>query len=617
MLRHTSGYPGAVSLLLLPLIVPCAHASAAAPERVRKVLVLHTSQKDLPAALIMDASIRATFKASSDERIEVFSEYMDFARFADDRYEKQLVEQYHQKYRRHKIDLIIPVIAPALDFVLKHRDHIFPGVPVVYCAIYKKEAVTRRMAPDVIGIPAEVDMNATLDLALQLHPDTRRVVVAAGASELDLTWIQLARQNFREDEENGRVEFVYLAGLSIRELLDKLAHLPERTVVLYLQMMRDADGNTFRSRDGLERLAEVSSAPIYGLYDTYLGHGIVGGRLVSFEVEGKNAARLGLSILAGGTPQDVATSAQSSNTWMFDGRQLRRWGISEDNLPPGSIVRYRELTVWELYKWHVIGGICIGLVEAIFIAALLVQRVRRRRLERSIAQLRQRSEEELRKSEQQLRILAGKLLQAQEMERRVLAREMHDDLTQRLAVLAIQAGKLEQRLALSGPDSASLTDMRDQLIKLSEDVHTLSRQLHPSILDDLGLIDALRSECASFQQREGIAVELRAEDVPAHMPKDVALCLYRIAQEALRNIGKYAQTRHAQMALFGNGDELLLSISDQGKGFDAEAARTRPGLGLASMQERARLIGAELSIQSQPGQGTTISTLVSLQRSTP
>ena len=117
---------------------------------------------------------------------------------------------------------------------------------------------------------------------------------------------------------------------------------------------------------------------------------------------------------------------------------------------------------------------------------------------------------------------------------------MHDDLTQRIAVLAIEAGKLEQASDASESLSGKLREMKDQLIRLSQDVHALSRQLHPSILDDLGLVDALRSECASFSQREGISIRYTPQDVPAGIPKEVALCLYRIAQEALRNIAKHS-----------------------------------------------------------------------------
>lgn len=219
---------------------------------------------------------------------------------------------------------------------------------------------------------------------------------------------------------------------------------------------------------------------------------------------------------------------------------------------------------------------------------------------------RRRAEEDLRASHRELRALAGRLLRAQESERRRIAREMHDDWTQRLAVLGIDVAMLGQQLG--APDKARplLLSIQGKLMRLTEDVHALSRQIHPSILDDLGLVEALRSECAAFSDREGIALSYCPEGVPDSLPKDVALCVYRIAQEALRNIAKHASVDRARVALTATGRELLLRVQDAGAGFDATGVPSRPGLGLSSMQERARLIQAALSVTSEPGLGTTV-----------
>ncbi|HVK19464.1 MAG TPA: MASE1 domain-containing protein, partial [Fimbriiglobus sp.] len=219
---------------------------------------------------------------------------------------------------------------------------------------------------------------------------------------------------------------------------------------------------------------------------------------------------------------------------------------------------------------------------------------------------RRKAEEELRESHRELRALTGRLLQAQESERRRIAREMHDDWTQRLAVLGIDVAMLEQQLG--APDKARplLHSIQGKLMRLTEDVHALSRQLHPAILDDLGLVEALRSECAAFSEREGIEVSYCPEGVPEFLPKDVALCVYRIAQEALRNIAKHASVDKARVALTATDQELLLRVQDAGAGFDATGVPSRPGLGLSSMQERARLVHAALSVTSEPGLGTTV-----------
>jgi signal transduction histidine kinase len=144
------------------------------------------------------------------------------------------------------------------------------------------------------------------------------------------------------------------------------------------------------------------------------------------------------------------------------------------------------------------------------------------------------------------------------------------------------------------------------MVNLSEDVHALSRQLHPSILDDLGLVDALRSECASVSRREGVAVAYRSDDVTASTPNDVALCIYRVAQEALRNVVKHGGTKEASVSLIKSGREIILNIQDRGIGFDVADVRLRAGLGLSSMEERVRLVRGTLSVESERGRGTTV-----------
>lgn len=221
-------------------------------------------------------------------------------------------------------------------------------------------------------------------------------------------------------------------------------------------------------------------------------------------------------------------------------------------------------------------------------------------------------EQSLRQTRERLRKLAARLLHAQEEERRRIAREMHDDWTQRLALLSIDIAKLGQYIGAPETARPLLRTMQEKLVSLSEDVHALSRQLHPSILDDLGLVEALRSECVSFSHREGIAIDYRPEEVPATLPKDVALCVYRVAQEALRNLAKHAAVNEAWVSLIAMGSVLLLRIQDKGVGFDPAAVRLEPGLGLSGMEERVRLIQATVSVMSAPGQGTTVEVRVPL-----
>jgi PAS domain S-box-containing protein len=222
---------------------------------------------------------------------------------------------------------------------------------------------------------------------------------------------------------------------------------------------------------------------------------------------------------------------------------------------------------------------------------------------------------ERRRAQEEIQALAGRLLSAQEEERRWVARELHDDVTQRLAVLAIETGKLERQLS-KGPHvlRRQLQDLHEQIITLSTDVQGLSRKLHPPILEDLGLVDALAAECCRLSDHGSPQVVFTNEHVPEVIPRDTALCLYRIAQEALHNILKYARAQEVQVRLTGKREGIQLRLDDDGIGFDLAYARRKGGLGLASMRERLRLIDGRLAIRTRPGAGTHIDVWVPLNR---
>jgi len=213
----------------------------------------------------------------------------------------------------------------------------------------------------------------------------------------------------------------------------------------------------------------------------------------------------------------------------------------------------------------------------------------------------------LRANQQELRSLTHRLLEAQENERRRIARELHDDLNQGLALLSMEMDMLGQR----PPDSASRTTerMRELSVRvkeLSSSVHDLSHQLHPSKLEQLGLVVAVRGLCKEITQHHGLEVTFSHCDVPEMIPEATALCLYRITQEALRNVVKHSGTDHAHVELSGTQEEICLRVSDDGAGFDPAPAKSNGGLGLVSMRERLNLVGGEISIDSRPSGGTRI-----------
>ena len=209
------------------------------------------------------------------------------------------------------------------------------------------------------------------------------------------------------------------------------------------------------------------------------------------------------------------------------------------------------------------------------------------------------------RAEDELHDLSQRLIGAHEAERALLARELHDDVSQRLAVLAIDVGRAE----LAAPEAAQAEAMREVragLVRLSEDIHSLAYQLHPSVLEELGLVEALRTECERRGRQGRLDLSLDLEPLPAVIGKDAALCLFRVAQEALNNVARHAGVRAATVTLRQMDGGLLLAVSDDGAGFDAEQPGAGMHLGLASMRERVRLVRGTLDIESAPGRGTTI-----------
>ena len=358
-----------------------------------------------------------------------------------------------------------------------------------------------------------------------------------------------------------------------------VASLPPRTVIFFTTVFRDSTGKSFLPAPVASTLAVASNIPLYVVADSLIGGGAVGGLVAHLDALGRRLGELAQQVLGGTAPASLPIEVRKDGVPMFDWRVLERWGISESRLPPDSVVRFRELTIWQNYRWHIAAVAALCLAQSVLISGLLIQRRRRRLAEREAA------------------TLAGRLITAHEDERRRLARDLHDDLTQRLARLAIDAGKIEQSAPVANHEQPGRS-MREELVRLSEDVHALSYRLHPSLLDDLGLVEALNAECDGFSRRESIPVEFKPRDVPQDVPPQTALCLFRVAQESLRNVARHAGASAVEVSLRKVDGGIEMAVRDNGAGFDPAEDRARHSLGLASMKERMHLLGGELDIDS-------------------
>lgn len=353
-----------------------------------RVLVLYSDERLLPANIILDEAIRTTFAADTSDRIEFHSEFLDVTRFPGEAQQQRQRDFLRDKYRERPPDVVIAVGGAALEFLLNYRAELFTGVPIVQCSMAGDPHPKNLQDAKIAGIAVPKSASSTLEIAFRLHPDTRQVAVVSGNGPRDRKMTDEMRGEI--DTFQNRAAIMWLSNLSLQELRGELSRLPDHTVVLYLTMFQDASGASFTPRQALDQFATASRAPIYGFYDTYLGHGIVGGSMVTFEEIGRKAAQLGIRMLADDEAQTAVRLESPKAKPMFDWHELRRWNISEKQLPPGSAVRFKETTYWEQhYRLILVAGSLCAL-EALLITTLLVQLRRRRLAERSLRESEER-----------------------------------------------------------------------------------------------------------------------------------------------------------------------------------------------------------------------------------
>jgi len=350
-------------------------------------------------------------------------------------------------------------------------------------------------------------------------------------------------------------------------------------------------------REVMEQLAEASSAPVYGVSETFVGMGIVGGYVVDWQKVGELAANAAVQLVQGKAPSEVVPQSEGASSYIFDWRQLKRWGFAESNLPPGSIVRYKTPSAWEQYRWRIVGIGLLIIAQTLLIMSMLIQRYRRRHAEESV------------------RDMAGRLLQSQDDERRRIARDLHDGTSQHLSGIALSLGQVLVDFPRGYP----------RLRQLLQDSHVASRQalneiraisyaLHPPILDGLNLVPALEWYLHGLRKRTSFSIDFEAAaDIPDSTP-DAERALFRIVQESVTNVIRHSGGTAIKVRLYRGGKGIVLEIEDDGHGMSIEEisegeGATSLGVGIAGMRERVRQLRGKFEINSNT-RGTRV--LVSL-----
>jgi PAS domain S-box-containing protein len=369
---------------------------AAPPKETKRVLIVYSLDTYHPAHRLTEQGMSRTFKEDGRFEVKVYAEYLDLGRFPGPEPAGAIADLLRRKYANIKIDVIITVYPDALDFLLREKQRLFPGVPIVaaevprtYAETLDRSPLRRRLTATILGDNA----SGIVADALRFKPETQRFALVGGSTGLD----DYDDQFFREalQREARPFEVIDLTKLPMQEILSRIGALPRDTVVLYGSIVRDGSGQSFTPRDALTLLSRASNAPVFGLYDTYLGHGIVGGHLVSFERQGRIAAAMALQILAGASPGEIPFAGDDAYVDLYDWREFQRWNIPETAILKGSELRYYVPSFWQAYRWLIVVTLGLVIIETVLIFGLLINIRQRKRAERS-----------LRASEEQVRLAA-------------------------------------------------------------------------------------------------------------------------------------------------------------------------------------------------------------------
>ena len=557
--------------LLTALIACAAFAQSNSPKRV---LLVYQRDGALPSTVEFEQSLVQSLRAAVGPTLEFYREQLDSTRFPELTQHK--ITKLQSQYADRKIDVVI--------FFGNILTEVLPGVPVVQVSNAASDPIEGSFQhTNSVHVLFNVDARKIIDVARRLQPKARKVILISGADQSEHVDLMQFRERLIGDTN---LDIQTIGDASVPELLAMVSRLPRETIVLPIEYGRDPAGNIYISLDIVALVAAASKAPVYASSDTYVGTGGVGGYVISWAKTGDITADAAAQILRGKAPAEVALKSSGSGVYMFDSRQLKRWGFSESDLPPGSIVEYRVPTAWEQYRWRIVGIIAIIVAEFLLIVALVIHRRKRRQAEGS------------------LRETAGCLLQSQDEERRRIARDLHDGTAQHLSGMALTIGQV---LADFPPGYDRLrTLLQDSHVASREalnEVRTVSYVLHPPILDGLGLVPALRWYLDGLQKRSGLIVEFNAPQEITNVTSDVERALFRIVQESINNVLRHSGGTAITVSLSQSGKEVTLEIEDNGRGMSAEELEqvegaASLGVGIAGMRERVRQLDGTFRISS-------------------
>lgn len=570
-----------LTALLATSTLPLAAAVTGGANETRRVVILNSTDPYLPAFLAIDDAQRKAIQANSKEPVEFFAETLDMHRFPRKLLDRDVVALLHKKYRDLKVDVVVTTARIALDFALLHRAEIWPGAVTVFQSVPVNLMQNRNLDPRTIGVPIRLELEQTLDLALRLRPATRRIAVVAGADDTCCGSTKRARQAI--ERFSDRADIQRIIGLTLAETLAAVRALPDDAVVLYLTMFRDGAGEPHVPREVLKQIAEASPVPVFGLFETYLGHGIAAGSIARYAAQGRRTGELAARVLNGENPATLGVQAPVESQCIADWRQLRRWKIDPGRLPPGCELRFKPVGVWERHHWQILGVLAVVLVQSALIIMLTFSKRRLRRVQiRLIDENAQRTRAEALATRLRSRLTRF----ARERSLGTMATSISHEINQPLIAIQNYAQAARRRVQTGRDDTPKLIELLAKIEQQAERAGAITErvrsvvnrnapELRPALL--CPLFEEVLGILEQESQNRRCRISCDAPDALPHVLADalqVQLVLVNLLHNAMHAVCSGTDyDRNIAVAARAIGDqEVLVSVSDRGPGIDPARA---------------------------------------------
>jgi PAS domain S-box-containing protein len=369
--------------LLAIAIVSCWTGKARAEPTQSRVLILSGFNYTFPAATQVINGIEKRLNASGPQKFVIDAEFLDLVRVSDPDHETRTATFVKEKYAGKRPDVVIAVGSTVLQFIRKYPDVLSPDIPLVFAGISPETYSSPQPPANTTGVFYKLSLGPTLELAERLQPRAQKLFVIAGAFiGEDSRWQQAARQTI--EQHRRKYETTYLFGLTLDTLTSEVSRIPRDAIVIFLSFFVDGTGKVFIPRNVVREVARLSPAPVYAPYDSYIGSGVVGGFVETFESHGAAAAHLVSEIVGGADPAALPPRTNPEQGIRVDARAMERWGLKRSDLPPDSTVLFSEPTLWEQHRYLISAVVLVLALQSAIVAALLFQRRRRRQAETSL-----------------------------------------------------------------------------------------------------------------------------------------------------------------------------------------------------------------------------------------